>query len=116
MGCKESTTQYFKLKTWPTFLLSSVYLLLFYKKKKKNPIWYFVIWLITIIFTDAQCVQKLHTPYMYTDAHIHLDLNLAEQTSHVVQLQLRKQISSTKHYHWQPKGLWKPPLADPSSV
>lgn len=35
MGCKESTTQYFKLKTWPTFLLSSVYLLLFYKKKKK---------------------------------------------------------------------------------
>lgn len=70
-----------------------------------------VTWLITIIFTDAQCMQKLHTPgiqrkdvYTSTYVHIHLDLHLAEQTSHVAQLQLRTEISSAKHYHWQPKG------------
>lgn len=88
-------------------------------KYLRNPVWYLVTWLITIIFTDAQCMQKLHTRHtkktcMHKHIHMHLDLHLAEQTSHVVQL--RSEFSCTKHYHWQPKGLWKLSLADPSSV
>lgn len=62
----------------------------------------------------AACTPALHTPGKQRKQACISAYMRAEQTSHVEQL--RSNMCSTKRCHWQPKTLWKPPLADLSPL
>ena len=104
------------------FFSTLLYICFCYIKNKKKSyvvLGYFINHYFHRCRVHAETSHTRHTKknaYKSAYIHNHLDLHQAEQTSHGVQLQLRTDLSSTKCCHWQPKGLWKPPHADPSLV
>lgn len=60
------------------------------------------------------CTAELHTPAKQRKQACISAYMQAEQTSHVELL--RSNMCCTKRCHWQPKTLWKPPLADLSPL
>lgn len=105
-GCRERSPLKSNITPWALNLTHfSVFAVVLLKKNIQFGLCYLVTWLITIIFTDAQCMQKRHTPGIQKKTCIHKHIQYstyslicirAEQTSHVVQPLLRTDTSSTK--------------------